>query len=222
MPAADGSIPELAADMIAAGRSPHPRPRLARPRRPRRRRLGAPRRRVHAPLGRRRPGHRCTARRPRGRLPPTARAPRLPGRAAGQPLQRLPADGGERADAGGWAAPTPSSRSGTACRGSRRSGTGGGRTSRSCTTSTVRCGTRSCRRRWPAPVVCWRPAWRRRSTGARRPSRRPRRRARSCSRLGFRPELVTAVDNGIDPYFSPGRRALAGADGRRRRPAGAR
>ena len=40
---------------------------------------------------------------------------------------------------------------------------------------------------------------------ARRPrSRRRRRPARSCSALGFRPELVTAVDNGVDPFFSPG------------------
>ena len=27
--------------------------------------------------------------------------------------------------------------------------------------------------------------------------------------LGFRPDLVTAVDNGVDPFFTPGRRALA-------------
>ena len=41
-----------------------------------------------------------------------------------------------------------------------------------------------------------------------------RRPVRSCSALGFRPEQVTAVDNGVDPFFTPG--------GARRRPDGRR
>ena len=40
--------------------------------------------------------------------------------------------------------------------------------------------------------------------------------------LGFRPDRVTAVDNGVDPFFTPGGDRWAASDRRRRRPSGAR
>ncbi len=39
--------------------------------------------------------------------------------------------------------------------------------------------------------------------------------------IGFEPELVTAVDNGVEPFFTPGERRVRQPDDRRHRPPGA-
>ena len=121
-----------------------------------------------------------------------------------EPVHGVPTDDRRRDRRDGWAATTRWSRSGTACRGSRRCGAAR-RGSRSSTTSTGRCGTRSC----PGPLAVVR-------AGARGPARaavlpaepdgRPRRTrpATSCSNSGSAPIACTAVPNGIDPMFSPG------------------
>ncbi len=105
----------------------------------------------------------------------------------------------------GWAASTVSSRSGTACRGSRRSGAAG-HGSRSSTTCTARCGTRSC----PRPLAglgraletrVAPPFYRRTEVVTPSGSTRD-----ELLAIGFVPERVTAVDNGVEPFFTPGER----------------
>ena len=85
----------------------------------------------------------CTARRPgSGSRPrPVATATTSSAAGAATRCSRAPSPPSSPA---GWVASTVSSRSGTACRGSRRSGATG-HASRSSTMCTARCGTRSCR-----------------------------------------------------------------------------
>ena len=87
------SIDELVADVIAHGRAPGPRAGVARPRRPRRRWLRAARRRVHAPLGRRRAGDRAPHVGGR-RAPADGPAPRLRRRPPGEQVHGVPAHRG--------------------------------------------------------------------------------------------------------------------------------
>ena len=118
------AIDELVGDVDRPRRPPGPRAGLARPRRPRRRRVRGPRRRVHAPLGGRRAGHR-PPHVGRGRAAADGAPQRLRRRPPGEPVHACSRGPRSPSWPGGWAAPTRSSRCGTACRGSRRSGTAG-------------------------------------------------------------------------------------------------
>ena len=202
---------------MARRRAPGARAGLAGPRRSRRRRLRAARRRVHAPLGGGRAGHRAPHVGGR-RAAADGPAPRLRRRPPGQPLLGVPADDGRPSSPGGWAARTPSSRSGTACRGSRPVWY-----RRPHMTILHHVHGPMWDQIMPAPLAgagrflearLAPPFYRRTPTVT--PSEATR---QELLGLGFRPELVTAVDNGVDRFFTPGGDALAGPDGRRRRPA---
>ena len=104
---------------------------------------------------------------------------------------------------GRWADTTPWWRSGTASRGSHPCGAAR-RGSRSSITSTGRCGTRSCRARWPSfgrtlEARLAPPFYRRGLTATPSDATRD-----ELLELGFHPDRVTAIPNGTDPKFSPG------------------
>ena len=190
--------------MVDAWRPAGARAGVARSRRPGRRRLRGPRRRVHATLGCRRTGHHA----------PHVGGARPPRR--GRPATGTTSSAGEAATAcsrvrpcpscpGEWGAPTRWSRSGTECRGSRRSGI----------------------RRRPRITILHHvhgPMWDQimpgplgpagrlleaRARAALLPSRRDRHAIRVDQGRASRPRLPTGsrhrgADNGVDPFFNPG------------------